>query len=75
MEQVYTIKITHTVIKNEDIGKYLNPLEKECLRKIVDKITDGRKKDGKKENRYVVCNTDEPYVTQVLDVIQKAERN
>ena len=65
---------THIVIKREDIFKYLTDSQIKDLDVILNTIADGRKKDGKKPNNsYYVCNTDEPYAEEVLEVILKAE--
>ncbi|MCR4849792.1 MAG: hypothetical protein K5870_00900 [Lachnospiraceae bacterium] len=66
---------THIVIKREDILKYLTDNQIKYLDAVLNTITDGRKKDGKKtDNSYYICNTDEPYADEVLEVILKAER-
>lgn len=65
---------THTVIKNEDIQKYLTAEEKRQLVHILVNISSGRRTDGKKpENTYYICNTDEPYSEEVLKAILKGE--
>lgn len=65
---------THIVIKREDIFRYLTDNQIKYLDAILNAIADGRKKDGKKaDNTYYICNTDEPYADEVLEVILKAE--
>lgn len=65
---------THIVIKREDIFKYLTDNQIKYLDAVLNTIADGRKKDGKKtDNSYYICNTDEPYADEVLNVILKAE--
>ena len=65
---------THIVIKREDISKYLTDNQIKYLDAVLNTIADGRKKDGKKtDNSYYICNTDEPYANEVLEVILKAE--
>lgn len=67
-------KNTHTVLKNEDIDKYLNTEQTNNLVDILQTIARGRDKDGKKMfNEYYVCNTDEPYADKVLNVILRGE--
>ena len=67
-------KNTHTVLKNEDIDKYLSTEQTNSLIDILQTIASGRDKDGKKIfNEYYVCNTDEPYAEEVLNVILKNE--
>ena len=64
---------THIVIKKEDL-KYLTANQIKYLDAVLNAVADGRKKDGKKPNNsYYICNTDEPYADEVLEVILKAE--
>ncbi len=64
----------HIVIKREDILKYLTDNQIKYLDAVLNNIADGRKKDGKKtDNSYYICNTDEPYADEVLEIILKAE--
>ena len=63
---------THTVLKNEDIEKYLSVKQKDNLKQIIMTIGYGRDRDGKEAvNHYYVCNVDEPYSDKVLDIILK----
>lgn len=65
---------THIVIKREDVLKYLTDNQIKYLDAVLTTIAGGRKKDGKKPNNsYYICNTDEPYADEVLEVILKAE--
>lgn len=64
---------THIVIKREDIFKYLTDDQIKYLDVALKTISDGRKQDGKTDNSYYICNTDEPYADEVLEVILKAE--
>lgn len=65
---------THTVIKNEDIRKYLTVKEISQLVNILANISSGRRADGKNpENTYYICNTDEPYADKVLEAIMGGE--
>ena len=65
---------THIVIKREDVFKYLTDNQIKYLDAILNVIADGRKKDGKKtDNSYYICNTDELYADEVLEVILKTE--
>jgi hypothetical protein len=62
------------VIKNKDAEKYLTKEEKEYLTNMLVAITNGRARDGKKrENTYLVCNTNESYSDKVLEVILQGE--
>lgn len=63
-----------TVIKNEDMEKYLSDSEKELLNNIILRIAIGRDRDRKvAENTYYVVNTDEPYAEEILQLILKGE--
>lgn len=65
---------THIVIKREDVEKYLSVTQKMHLSTILQLIAQGRLKDGKVcSNNYYICNTDEPYANEVLEVILRAE--
>lgn len=59
-----------TVIKDEDVMKYLNIKGQEALNGILETIADARSMDNKKcENKYLVINTDEPYADLVKALI------
>lgn len=65
---------THIVIKREDALKYLTEVEYCALEKILNTVSEGRNKDGKKPfNNYYVCNMDEPYAEVVYGVIMGGE--
>ena len=65
-----------TVIKNEDIRKYLTKEQIGQLLTISSVIQAGRMKDGKTAgNLYYVVNQDEPYAEDVLQLILKGEDN
>lgn len=65
---------THIVIKRDDAMKYLTQDEVRTLSRLLHTIADGRLHDGKKPtNRYYICNSDEPYATEVRDTILKGE--
>ena len=65
---------THIVIKREDILKYLTDEQIKYLNAVLNTIADGRKNDGKQtDNSYYICNTDEPYADEMLEVILKGE--
>lgn len=65
---------THIVIKRDDAMKYLTQDEVTTLSRLLDTIADGRLDDGKNpSNRYYICNSDEPYATEVRDTILKGE--
>lgn len=61
----------YTVIKDEDILKYLAPSELNILSSLEAIISKGRKRDGKKDNTYLVVNTDESYATDIARILQQ----
>ena len=67
-----TKKETHIVLKMDDARKYLSD-EQICELNIISQtIQNGREKDGKNKcNEYYICNVDETYSDEVLDVILK----
>lgn len=64
---------THVVFKQADALKYLSRRRKRQLYHILQDIENGRTSDGKAMMAYYICNTDEPYASEVLDVILKGE--
>lgn len=65
----------YTVIKKEDAKKYLTKEENLEIGRLLGKIADGRKADGKNPfNFYLVCNEDEPYARNVEGEILKGEQ-
>lgn len=66
----------YTVINEHDVEKYLSIGERQDLAIVLDRmlgnIEDGREKDGKKPyNSYIVINTDEPYINEIIDVMKR----
>ena len=67
-------KNMYIVMKREDVKKYLSKEEFSSLMGMLTKICDKRYADNKKpDNRYYVCNTDEPYADSVYQVILGGE--
>lgn len=64
---------THIVFKIEDALKYLSNEDRERLATLIFRIETGRSQDGKKLNRYYICNADEPYADKVLQAILEGE--
>lgn len=66
------MKITHRVIKEEDIKKYLNTKAQQGLNYIISIISMGREFDGKPmNNEYLVINRDEPYAEEIIEILKK----
>lgn len=65
----------YTVIKNEDIEKYLNEGGKKILTGLLSYINHNKEIDGKTtDNNYYIVNTDEPYAEDVLSILQYTEK-
>lgn len=66
------MEIKYTVLKNEDLKKYVPQFMLGGLEDIGIEIEEGRKADGKKpENTYIVINTDESYADEVIEVLKR----
>lgn len=60
-----------TVVKNQDIEKYLNDRDKSELSRLLWKIEQGRYEEGKEAaNTYLVVNTDESYASEVINLMK-----
>lgn len=65
------MRITHTVFKNEDLFRYLDAEEYKSIVSIGEKINQGRFKDGRTtDNTYIVVNTDETYIDEIIEVLK-----
>jgi uncharacterized Zn finger protein (UPF0148 family) len=61
-----------TVIKNEDVQKYIADQDKGALIEIQSNIEDGRLNEGRNiGNTYLVINTDEPYASEVIEILKR----
>ncbi|ETT30298.1 hypothetical protein C161_27623 [Paenibacillus sp. FSL R5-192] len=66
------MQIKFTVIKNEDVEKHLDELDKSELCRILRKIQNSRLEEGKSAlNTYLVVNTDEDYAGDILRLLQE----
>ncbi|WP_342441765.1 hypothetical protein MHB65_22230 [Lysinibacillus sp. FSL K6-0075] len=66
----------YTIINERDVEKYLSMGEQQDLAIVLDRmlgnIEHGREKDGKKQfNSYVVINTDEPWIDEIIEVMKR----
>lgn len=69
-------KRRYTIINEKDVEKYVPQEVQDAFVLAFDHmclyIEQGREKDGKKPyNSYVVNNTDEPYIKEIVEVMQK----
>lgn len=71
------MKMKFTVIKNNDIDKYLSGedafgiLKRRWLDNSLGIINGMRYSEGKKKNTYIVINTDEPYADEVIEIMKR----
>ncbi|MDR0269604.1 hypothetical protein [Paenibacillus sp.] len=60
-----------TVIKNDDIERYLDARDKSELSRILWKIEQSRYEEGKEaSNTYLVVNVDEPYAPKIIEIMK-----
>lgn len=59
-----------TVFKNEDLKKLPKTMQTQ-IELAGDMIVHNRVGEGKPESIYVVINTDEPYVDEVIDILKR----
>ncbi|MUG26022.1 hypothetical protein GNQ08_27045 [Paenibacillus macerans] len=65
------MEIKFTVVKNEDVEKYLDTRDKSELSRILWKIEQGRYEEGKESvNKYLVVNVDEPYALEIVEIMK-----
>ncbi|WP_421663598.1 hypothetical protein [Lysinibacillus telephonicus] len=66
------MKMSHIVIKKDDLTKYLNSQEYNALSEVLCKINQGRSLDKRPtDHRYIIVNMDEPFVDEVISVLEK----
>ena len=62
----------YAVIKNDDLDTYLTDDEQNTFYHLVEnQINYAKKSEGKKENIYLVINTDESYVDEIINIMKK----
>lgn len=65
------MRITHTVIKNADLAKYHTQQTVEFIDRAGKSINEHRAAEGLPINQYVVINTDEPFIDEIIDVLKR----
>lgn len=65
------MKTKYTVLKNDDLNKYHTASTIEFIEKAGDAINERRISEGKNVNTYIVINTDEPFVNEVIDILKR----
>ncbi len=63
----------YIVMKTDDVKEALSVAQEGSLYEILDIISLHRKKEGKKDNTYVVVDEDEPYSEAVWKLIEDEE--
>lgn len=64
------------VLKIEDIAKFLNAYEVSILVDLTRRVWQGRVNVGKSpSHEYIVVSDDEPYYSEVLEMVRKHEEN
>lgn len=71
MANLEGMKEKFIVIKIDDAEEYLSIRGKATLSALLDVIQLRQKEDGKKLNKYLVINTDEPYADEVVNILKK----
>jgi hypothetical protein len=69
MANLEGMKMKYFLIKCIDVS-LLELHEIDQFSKLLNKIKDGRKSEGKKENTYLVVNTDEAYADEVIEIMK-----
>lgn len=67
--EFYRFNDKYVVLKKDDINKYLSDRPKHDLDMICRMIRGLRHYEGKKDNSYLVVNTDEPYAPEVARIM------
>ncbi|WP_370225269.1 hypothetical protein [Cytobacillus sp.] len=70
MANLEGMKMKFTVLKNDDINRYLDEKAKIELSASTAAIQQLRAIEGKKENTYLVINTDEPYANEIIAIMK-----
>lgn len=65
------MRITHTVIKNDDLAKYHTKPTIEFIERAGAAINERRLAEGLPINQYIVVNTDEPFIDEIIDVLKR----
>lgn len=66
------LKPNYRVVKDEDISQHLSFNQQGMLNHLLSLIQAGRAKEGKtRDNEYIVVNTDEPYIQDIVDVLKE----
>lgn len=70
MANIEGMKDKFIVIKKEDAVNYLSPRGILDLTAVLCTINSVRQSEGKKQNTYLVINTDEEYADDIIDILK-----
>lgn len=59
------------VVKRRDLYNFLNSDHQKTLTYLLEEVASSRRATGKKENTYLVINTDEPYADEVIEIMKR----
>jgi len=65
------LQYKYAVAKIEDIDELLNDESRQTMYRLLNNITEKRESAGKKNNSYIVVNTDEPYAHEIVNILKK----
>lgn len=66
------IKMKFTVVKNEDLKKYLHAEMESAFFEIAEKVEISKRlEENKKPHTYLVINTDEAYADEVIEILKR----
>jgi hypothetical protein len=71
MANIEGMKMKYVVAKIDDVNKYCSPLGRNRLVASMMEIRSGRTAENKKENNYLVINTDESYAEEVIEIMKR----
>ena len=71
MPNLEDIKKTHSVIKDSDIEKYLDKRDQAIFEDCVGQIQIGRALEGRGNSHYIVINTDELYIGEIVEILKR----
>ena len=70
MANLNGMKFKYVVIKKSDIFN-TDSVTRTQLECALDSINQDRQQKGKKENTYLVINTDEPYADEIIQIMKR----
>lgn len=67
------MEMKFTVIKNDDLDSLylIHPQIHREFERAQEKVQKIRIAEGKKDNKYIVINTDEPYADEVIEIMKR----